>query len=120
MDERPLHQKLETDLEPGTWNLEPETWNLELGTWNLEPGTWNLELGTWNSHLIIRSPVFQNKKKYKVRKIKKIMIVTSNTATTNQPTKSVPTTDSVMASTMSVDEYFDELISKVHEDYADL
>ena len=48
------------------------------------------------------------------------MIVTSNTATTNQPTKSVPTTDSVMASTMSVDEYFDELISKVHEDYADL
>lgn len=50
-------------------------------------------------------------KKYKVRKIKKIMIVTSNTATTNQPTKSVPTTDSVMASTMSVDEYFDELIS---------
>ena len=27
---------------------------------------------------------------------------------------------SVMASTMSVDEYFDELISQVHEDYADL
>ena len=30
------------------------------------------------------------------------------------------TLDSVMASTMSVDEYFDELISQVHEDYADL
>ena len=30
------------------------------------------------------------------------------------------TLDSVMASTMSVDESFDELISQVHEDYADL
>ncbi|MBQ3770175.1 MAG: hypothetical protein II866_14445 [Prevotella sp.] len=34
--------------------------------------------------------------------------------------KSVSTTERVMASTMSVDEYFDELISQVHEDYADL
>ena len=70
------------------------------------------------------------------------MIVTSNT-TTNQSTKSwsserhhacmfgrvatrldrvksVSTTERVMASTMSVDEYFDELISQVHEDYAEL
>ena len=28
------------------------------------------------------------------------------------------TTERVMANTMSVDEYFDELISQVHEDYA--
>ena len=48
------------------------------------------------------------------------MIVTSNTATTNQPTKSVSTTERVMSNTMSVDEYFDELISQVHEDYAEL
>ena len=48
------------------------------------------------------------------------MIVTGNTVTTNQPTKSVSTTKRVMATTMSVDEYFDELISLVHEDYADL
>ena len=48
------------------------------------------------------------------------MIVTSNTAVQNKPTKSVFTTERVMASTMSVDEYFDELISQVHEDYAEL
>ena len=48
------------------------------------------------------------------------MIVTSNTAVQNKPTKSVSTTERVMAGTMSVDEYFDELISQVHEDYADL
>ena len=46
------------------------------------------------------------------------MIVTNNTTTTKQPTKTVSTTERVMASTMSVDEYFDELISQVHEDYA--
>lgn len=44
------------------------------------------------------------------------MIVTSNTTVQNKPTKSVSTTERVMASTMSVDEYFDELISQVHED----
>ena len=38
----------------------------------------------------------------------------------NQSTMSVSTTERVMATTMSVDEYFDELISQVHEDYADL
>jgi len=48
------------------------------------------------------------------------MIVTGNTVTKNQSTKSVSTTERVMATTMSVDEYFDELISQVHEDYADL
>jgi hypothetical protein len=48
------------------------------------------------------------------------MIVTSNTAVQNKPTKSVSTTERVMASTMSVDEYFDELVSQVHEDYAEL
>ena len=48
------------------------------------------------------------------------MIVTGNTVTKNQSTKSVSTTERVMATTMSVDEYFDELITQVHEDYADL
>lgn len=71
------------------------------------------------------------------------MIVTNNTSTANQPAKAwsserhdacidgrvvtrldkvkaVSTTERVMASTMSVDEYFDELVSQVHEDYADL
>ena len=48
------------------------------------------------------------------------MIVTSNTTVQNKSIKSVSTTERVMASTMSVDEYFDELISQVHEDYADL
>ena len=47
-----------------------------------------------------------------------IMLVTNNIAVQNKPTKSVSTTERVMASTMSVDEYFDELISQVHEDYA--
>ena len=50
----------------------------------------------------------------------KTMIVTNNLTVKNQPTKSVSTTERVMASTMSVDEYFDELISQVHKDYADL
>ena len=50
----------------------------------------------------------------------KIMLVTNNLTVQNQPAKSVSTTERVMASTMSVDEYFDELISQVHEDYADL
>ena len=36
----------------------------------------------------------------------------------NQSTMSVSTTERVMATTMSVDEYFDELISQVHEDYS--
>jgi hypothetical protein len=48
------------------------------------------------------------------------MLVSNNTAVQNQPTKSASTTERVMASTMSVDEYFDELISQVHEDYAEL
>ena len=36
------------------------------------------------------------------------------------PEKVVSTRESVMASTVSVDEYFDELITLVHKDYADL
>ena len=70
------------------------------------------------------------------------MLVTNNLAVQNQPTKawsseshdaringrvatrldrvkSASTTERVMASTMSVDEYFDELVSQVHKDYAD-
>ncbi len=46
------------------------------------------------------------------------MLITSNT-TTKQNTKSTVTREIVMANTMSVDEYFDELISQVHQDYAD-
>ena len=45
---------------------------------------------------------------------------TNNLTVQKQPTKSASTTERVMASTMSVDEYFDELITKVHEDYANL
>ena len=48
------------------------------------------------------------------------MMTYNNTQVTNQNTKSVSTTEPVIASTMSVDEYFDELISQVHEDYAKL
>ena len=36
------------------------------------------------------------------------------------PSKDVSTRERVMASTVSVDEYFDELIAHVHEDYANL
>ena len=36
------------------------------------------------------------------------------------PSNGVSTTERIMASTMSVDAYFDELISLVHEDYANL
>ena len=43
------------------------------------------------------------------------MIVTKNLAVQNQSTKSVSATEHVMANTMSVDEYFDELISQVQE-----
>ena len=50
-----------------------------------------------------------------------IMIaVISNTVVAKQPTKTVSTREHVMANTVSVDEYFDELISQVHQDYADL
>ena len=48
------------------------------------------------------------------------MLVTNNLAVQNKPAKKVSTTERVMASTMSVDEYFDELISQVHEDYANI
>ena len=48
----------------------------------------------------------------------KNMIVTGQT--TNQKTKANTTRERVMASTVSVDEYFDELISQVHQDYAEL
>lgn len=47
------------------------------------------------------------------------MIATGQT-TTNQKAKATTTRERVMASTVSVDEYFDELISQVHQDYAEL
>ena len=47
------------------------------------------------------------------------MIAINNTTATKQNPKLVSSRDRVMASTMSVDEYFDELISQVHQDYAD-
>ena len=52
-------------------------------------------------------------------KDKNDMIATSQT-TTNQKAKATTTRERVMASTVSVDEYFDELISQVHQDYAEL
>lgn len=36
------------------------------------------------------------------------------------PSKNVSVRERVMASTVSVDEYFDELIAHVHKDYANL
>lgn len=45
------------------------------------------------------------------------MIAINNTTATKQNSKLVSSRDRVMASTMSVDEYFDELISQVHQDY---
>ena len=42
----------------------------------------------------------------------------SNTIT--NPSKVFTTKERVMASTMSVDEYFDELVTLVHKDYANL
>jgi hypothetical protein len=47
------------------------------------------------------------------------MIATGQT-TTNQKAKATTIRERVMASTVSVDEYFDELISQVHQDYAEL
>ena len=47
------------------------------------------------------------------------MIVT-NQAATKQNLNATSTRNRIMASTMSVDEYFDELIDKVREDYANL
>ena len=51
------------------------------------------------------------------------MITTATSKTSvdtnhQNPTMSQSTRDRIMASTMSVDEYFDELIAQVHEDYA--
>lgn len=48
------------------------------------------------------------------------MIAVSNTTTSNKSVKAVSTRERVMASTVSVDEYFDELISQVHQDYANV
>ena len=45
------------------------------------------------------------------------MIVTNQATDTKQ---NFNATSRIMASTMSVDEYFDELIDKVREDYANL
>lgn len=47
------------------------------------------------------------------------MIVTGQTAA-NQKARATSTREHVMASTVSVDEYFDEFISQVHQDYAEL
>jgi stalled ribosome rescue protein Dom34 len=47
-----------------------------------------------------------------------IMIVTNQATDTKRNATS--TRNRIMASTMSVDEYFDELIDKVREDYANL
>ena len=49
-----------------------------------------------------------------------IMIITNQTTNTKPSGKAISTRNRVMASTMSVDEYFDELIELVREDYANL
>ena len=46
------------------------------------------------------------------------MIVTNQATDTKQNFNATSTRNRIMASTMSVDEYFDELIDKVREDYA--
>ena len=51
---------------------------------------------------------------------KQIMIAVSNTTAVRQEAKVVHTGEHLIAGTVSVDEYFDELISLVHQDYADL
>lgn len=48
------------------------------------------------------------------------MIVTNQATDTKQNFNATSTRNRIMASTMSVDEYFDELIDKVREDYANL
>ena len=47
-----------------------------------------------------------------------IMIVTNQATDTKQNFNPISTRNRIIASTMSVDEYFDELIDKVREDYA--
>jgi len=47
-----------------------------------------------------------------------IMIVTNQATDTKQNFNATSTRNRIMASTMSVDEYFDELIDKVREDDA--
>ena len=49
-----------------------------------------------------------------------IVIVTNQTTDTKQNFNATSTRNRIMTSTMSVDEYFDELIDKVREDYANL
>ena len=48
------------------------------------------------------------------------MIVTNQATNTKRNINATSTRNRIMASTMSVDEYFDELIDKVREDYANL
>ena len=43
-----------------------------------------------------------------------------NGQTTNQKAKANTTCERVKSNTVSVDEYFDELISQVHQDYTEL
>jgi hypothetical protein len=48
------------------------------------------------------------------------MIAVSNSTTSKQTVKAASHRERVMASTVSVDEYFDELVSCVHQDYANV
>ena len=48
------------------------------------------------------------------------MIVTNQATNPKRNLKATSTSNRIVASTMSVDEYFDELIDKVREDYASL
>ena len=48
------------------------------------------------------------------------MIVTNQATNPKRNINATSTRNRIMTSTMSVDEYFDELIDKVREDYANL
>jgi len=48
------------------------------------------------------------------------MIVTNQATDTKRNFNATSNRNRIMASTMSVDEYFDELIDKVREDYANV
>lgn len=50
----------------------------------------------------------------------KISMISVSNTTANKQTSKLTSRKSVMANTVSVDEYFDELISQVHKDYENL
>jgi len=75
----------------------------------------------------IRLKVWWNQRKVLILQRKsstgRYMITTLNSTvnkTRHTLSNAISTRERIMASTVSVDEYFDELIEQVHEDYANL